>query len=171
MGLATFWVSGLPGAGKSTVCRSCEWSLVQQGYQTVTVDGDLWREARAATTIADYSDAGREKNVEELAGFCTRLNHLGYTVLVATCSPLASLRDMAAGIIPRMYEIELAVDVDICRARQPDLYAKADDGIFQSYPGVHLPFESRRTAFKVDASLDISEVTRLCMAHILERLY
>ena len=57
------WITGQPGAGKSTIGRALLDSLREDGVDAFLVDGD---DLRALTANADYSAAGREANIRGL---------------------------------------------------------------------------------------------------------
>lgn len=136
----TYWITGIPGAGKTTLSYRVVSCCLEAGiHPPVVLDGDSWREARPGG--GDYTLEGRKNNVRELAEFAQRLNKLGYNALVPTVSPQREVRQVAADIIDNYFEVFLDCPERLGRERQPHLYAKAEQGIFTNYPVVHTLYE------------------------------
>lgn len=68
------WITGQPGAGKSTVGRALLQSLQEAGEDAFLVDGD---DLRALTENADYSPAGREANIRRAQDIALYLSRQG----------------------------------------------------------------------------------------------
>ena len=84
------WITGQPGAGKSTIGRALLDSLRKDGVDTFLVDGD---DLRALTANADYSPAGREANIRRAQDIALYLSRQGRVVIVAVVAPFKWLRE------------------------------------------------------------------------------
>lgn len=90
MDAVIFWFTGQPGAGKSTLALALKGELEKRGYPVVHLDGDEWR---AAVGNKDFSDAGRQKNVEQAQWLCEKLQKSGVMVIASFVSPQRAVRD------------------------------------------------------------------------------
>lgn len=84
------WITGQPGAGKSTIGRALLDSLRKDGVDTFLVDGD---DLRALTANADYSPAGREANIRRAQDIALYLSRQGRVAIVAVVAPFKWLRE------------------------------------------------------------------------------
>ncbi|MCH1575138.1 MAG: adenylyl-sulfate kinase [Flavobacteriales bacterium] len=84
------WITGQPGAGKSTVGRALMGDLKSAGHDVFMVDGD---DLRALTANADYSQAGREANIRRAQDIALYLSRQGRISIVAVVAPFRWLRE------------------------------------------------------------------------------
>ena len=84
------WITGQPGAGKSTVGKALLDDLTQEGQDAFLVDGD---DLRALTANADYSQAGREANIRRAQDIALYLSRQGRVAIVAVVAPFRWLRE------------------------------------------------------------------------------
>ena len=84
------WITGQPGAGKSTVGRALMTELKTAGHDVFMVDGD---DLRALIANADYSPAGREANIRRAQDIALYLSRQGRIVIVAVVAPFRWLRE------------------------------------------------------------------------------
>ena len=84
------WITGQPGAGKSTIGRALLDSLREDGVDAFLVDGD---DLRALTANADYSPAGREANIRRAQDIALYLSRQGRVAIVAVVAPFKWLRE------------------------------------------------------------------------------
>ncbi len=119
-----FWMTGLPGAGKSTLARATESLLFSRGSDVMVLDGDTLR-ARLNSDLG-FSDADRTENIRRTALVARLMADAGLVVLVALISPLASQRAMAREIVgPTFREVFVAADASVCAAREPKGHSAA----------------------------------------------
>ena len=84
------WITGQPGAGKSTLGRALMEELKGAGIPVFMVDGD---DLRALTANADYSAAGREANIRRAQDIALYLSRQGQVAIVAVVAPFRWLRE------------------------------------------------------------------------------
>lgn len=84
------WITGQPGAGKSTMGRALLDDLKKDGVDAFLVDGD---DLRALTANADYSQAGREANIRRAQDIALYLSRQGRVAIVAVVAPFRWLRE------------------------------------------------------------------------------
>jgi adenylylsulfate kinase len=135
------WMTGLPGAGKSTIARALHAAMVSEGAKVVVLDGDTLREGLCSDL--GFSDTDRIENVRRIAHVAKLFQQTGHVVVVATISPLAIQREMARAIVGAGFlETFIAASADICSQRDPKgMYAQARIGKIAQFTGVSSPYE------------------------------
>jgi len=164
----TFWITGIPAAGKTIVSYMTERRLLEYNRKSVVIDGDLWRAADANT---DYTFLGRLANVKRIGAFAQKLNLLGYLVFVPTCSPSATMRRAASNEVEHFHEVYLSCSEAVARSRKPEEYGKADAGVYHNYPVVHTPYEVPETpALVLDGEQPLLDVVDRLFTYVIEAL-
>ncbi|HEY1999250.1 adenylyl-sulfate kinase [Paraburkholderia sp.] len=139
----TVWLTGLSGAGKSTIAYELERRLISLGHACYVLDGDNVRHGLASDL--GFSREDRHENIRRVAHVAQLMNDAGLIVITALISPMHEDRAMAREIIgsDRFVETYLAASVDDCARRDPKgLYAKARSGVIGSFTGVSAPYEA-----------------------------
>jgi adenylylsulfate kinase len=139
---ATVWLTGLSGAGKSTVAYELERRLIDLGHPCYVLDGDNIRHGLASDL--GFSKEDRHENIRRVAHVAQLMNDAGLIVITALISPMEEDRAMAREIIggDRFVETYLSASVHECAQRDPKgLYAKARAGAITSFTGVSAPYE------------------------------
>jgi adenylylsulfate kinase len=138
----TVWLTGLSGAGKSTIAYELERRLIELGHPCYVLDGDNIRHGLASDL--GFSKEDRRENIRRVAHVAQLMNDAGLIVITALISPMDEDRAMAREIIggDRFVETYLSASVDDCARRDPKgLYAKARAGVITSFTGVSAPYE------------------------------
>jgi adenylylsulfate kinase-like enzyme/phosphohistidine swiveling domain-containing protein len=136
-----FWITGLSGAGKTTLARElC--SRLRAGGRTVTLlDGDALR-AIVAEDLGHSVD-NRRKAAMRNARLCRMLAQQGSDVICATISLFHDVQRWNRANIPGYYEIYLQVPMNELRRRDPKgIYAMADRGDLRDVVGIDLAAET-----------------------------
>ena len=149
------WMTGLPGAGKSTIARALHGTLLSAGVKVIVLDGDTLREGLCSDL--GFSDADRIENVRRIAHVARLFQQAGHVVVVATISPLAVQRSLARSIIDGGFlETFISASPELCAQRDPKgMYAQARSGKITQFTGVSSPYE-------VPASPDLTIDTSRC---------
>ncbi|WAJ43953.1 adenylyl-sulfate kinase [Mycobacterium sp. Aquia_216] len=140
----TLWLTGLSGAGKSSVAMLVEQKLLEKGVPAYVLDGDNLRHGLNADL--GFSMADRAENLRRLAHVATLLADSGQTVLVPAISPLAEHREMARKVHDdagfEFFEVFCDTPLAECEARDPKgLYAKARAGEITHFTGIDSPYQ------------------------------
>ncbi len=161
-----FWLTGLPGAGKSTIARAAETSLFQCGIDVAVLDGDTLR-ARLSADLG-FSETDRAEAVRRAAAVARIMADAGLVVLVAMIAPRASDRTLAREVVGQVFrEVYVAADVETCEARDPKgLYAAARAGRIANFTGVGAPYDVPAAA---DLVLDTTVGSAAAAAAMLTR--
>jgi bifunctional enzyme CysN/CysC len=136
------WLTGLSGAGKSTIANLVEQSLNRSGHHTALLDGDNIR--HGLNRDLGFTDEDRVENIRRVAEVAKLMVETGLIVIVSFISPFRSERRMARGLVGEDEFIEIYVDTPlaICEARDPKgLYKLARAGELPNLTGVGSPYE------------------------------
>ncbi|SAL61381.1 adenylyl-sulfate kinase [Caballeronia telluris] len=135
------WLTGLSGAGKSTIARALAASLTDSHVSCAVLDGDELR--TGLNSDLSYSSQDRLENVRRVAHVAKLfLSHVD-VVIVAVISPSRTGREMAKDVIGKGF-LEIFVDapIAICESRDPKgLYHKVRAGAISHFTGVSDPYE------------------------------
>jgi adenylylsulfate kinase-like enzyme len=85
-----YWLTGQPGAGKTTVALALKSALQKQSHPVVHLDGEFLREL---TGNKDFSEAGRMKNIKAAQQLAAKLHADGVVVVASFVSPYRSIRE------------------------------------------------------------------------------
>jgi bifunctional enzyme CysN/CysC len=139
---AVIWLTGMSGAGKTTIARAVERDLFDRGYQTMLLDGDQLRHGLCGDL--GFSPAERTENIRRAGETAKLFFEQGCIVLCAFVSPYRNDRDRVRTLFPEGCFIEVFVKADpqTCKARDPKgLYARAAGGNVPQFTGVSAPYE------------------------------
>ena len=168
----TVLVTGLTGAGKSTVAAALERELFDQGRTTVRLDGENMR--LGVSKDLGFSSRDRSENVRRAAELARLLNDQGLIAIAALVAPNAAVRARARRLIgvERFVEVFLDPPTEVCRSRdRAGLYEAADRGDIRYFPGVSAPYDKPDDADLVlDTSrLDVDACVQAITAWLTER--
>lgn len=138
----TLWLTGLSGAGKSTIAKEVESSLFEKGYSIYRLDGDNLRSG--LNQDLGFSDADRSENIRRAAEVAALLNDAGVSVICSFISPFEADRTKAREIIGKdnFLEVFINASLETCEARDPHgLYKKARKGEIAQFTGISSPYE------------------------------
>ena len=162
---ATVLLTGLSGAGKTTIAYALERALFDAGLAVTVLDGlDL---RRGISKGLGFSTTERAENLRRGAEVAKLLNDAGLLVIGAFVAPDEDVRKRAAAVVgaDRFFVVHLECPVDACRARDAKgMYAKADAGEIDDFPGVTAPYEA-----PVDPLLTI-DTARVSVADAVARI-
>jgi glutamine kinase len=135
-----FWITGLSGAGKTTLGEELRSRLAALGHPVVFLDGDALRAAIGQDL--GHGAADRRLSAMRNARLCGLLAEQGTDVICATISLFHEVQRWNRENIPGYYEIYLRVPMDELRRRdEKGLYAGADRGEARNVVGLDLPAE------------------------------
>jgi len=137
------WLTGLSGAGKSTIANIVEAKLHALGVHTYLLDGDNVR--HGLNRDLGFTDHDRVENIRRIAEVTGLMVDAGLVVLVSFISPFRAERQLARDRVEDHEFIEVHVDasVELAESRDPKgLYAKARKGELTNFTGVDSPYEA-----------------------------
>ena len=139
----TIWLTGLSGAGKSTIAYELEARLVRGGYSAVVLDGDNLR--HGLNRNLGFSAEDRQENIRRVAEVARLMNDAGLIVVCACISPLLRDRETARAVIGegKFAEVYVSTSLAVCEQRDcKGLYAKARAGEIHHFTGISAPYEA-----------------------------
>ena len=150
----TFWLTGLSGAGKSTIAFELEKRLRAEMRPSIVLDGDNLR--CGLSRDLGFSERDRRENIRRTAEVARMMNDVGLVVVTSLVSPLRDDRETARAIIgeARFVEVHVATSLQVCESRDPKgLYRKARRGEVTQFTGVSAPYEPPLApALRIDTS-------------------
>lgn len=136
------WLTGLPGAGKSTIADALERRLRSIGVHTYVLDGDNVR--GGLNRDLGFTPEDRAENVRRVAEVAALMLDAGLVVIVALVSPFRTDREAARNLFTPGDFVEVWVDTPLaeCVRRDPKgLYAKANAGTLRNMTGIGQNYE------------------------------
>ena len=137
------WLTGLSGAGKSTIANLVEKRLHAQGRHTYLLDGDNFR--HGLNRDLGFTEADRVENIRRVGEVARLMADAGLIVITAFISPFRAERDMARSLMAEGEFVEVHVDTPLAVAEQRDvkgLYKKARRGELKNFTGIESPYEA-----------------------------
>lgn len=164
------WMTGLSGAGKTTIAQHLELALNNRGYLTQVLDGDNIRSG--INNNLGFSEEDRYENIRRIAEVSKLLMNSGIICINSFISPTNDIRKMAKQIIGRENFIEVFIDapLDVCEQRDTKgLYKKARKGEIKNFTGIDAPFDKPADANIVlhTDKLSVEECVDVCLQNIV----
>lgn len=163
------WLTGLSGAGKSTIARALEASLHRLGRHTMMLDGDNIR--LGLNKDLGFTDVDRVENIRRVGEVAKLMTDAGLIVICAFISPFRAERQMVRRLFAPGEFVEIFVDTPLeeCVRRDPKgLYGKAAAGLIPNFTGLGSPYERPQapdlTVTTVGRPLDgvVTEILTAC---------
>ena len=136
-----FWLTGLSGAGKSTIAMAVEKELFDRGLNAYVLDGDNVR--YGLNSDLGFSPEDRTENIRRVGEVAALQADAGLAVITAFISPYQADRDRARKAAPHhFHEIFIKADLETCESRDvKGLYKKARAGEIKDFTGINSPYE------------------------------
>lgn len=140
----TVFLTGLPGAGKSTIAKVLYARFLEMGDRPVTLlDGDIVRQNLSSQL--SFSKEHRDINVRRI-GFVA--SEITKNRGIAICAPIAPYNATRAEIRKNIetyggfIEVHVSTPIKVCEKRdRKGMYAKARAGMIKGFTGVDDPYE------------------------------
>jgi bifunctional enzyme CysN/CysC len=140
------WLTGLSGAGKSTIADLVEQRLFAAGRHTFLLDGDNIR--HRLNKDLGFSDADRIENIRRVGEVARLMADAGLIVITAFISPFRAERRMVREMMAPGEYWEIFIDTPLAEAEARDvkgLYKKARAGQLANFTGIDSPYEAPET--------------------------
>jgi bifunctional enzyme CysN/CysC len=137
------WLTGLSGAGKSSIANLVELQLHAAGRHSYVLDGDNVRQG--LNRDLGFSEADRVENIRRVAEVAKLMVDAGLIVIVSFISPFRNERQAARELFGGDEFLEVFVDAPLSVCEQRDakgLYAKARRGELKHFTGIDSPYEA-----------------------------
>ena len=142
---AIVWLTGLSGAGKSTIAQALESELFRLSMHTYVLDGDNLRHGLNANL--GFAPEDRAENIRRVGEVAKLMADAGTVVITSFISPYRADRARARSIAlqagAEFVEVFVDAPLAICEQRDPKgLYQKARAGKLKGFTGIDAPYES-----------------------------
>jgi bifunctional enzyme CysN/CysC len=140
---AVIWLTGLSGAGKSTIANLVEKTLARMNRHTFLLDGDNVR--HGLNKDLGFTDADRAENIRRVGEVAKLMTDAGLIVVTAFISPFRAEREMVRRMIAagEFYEVHIDTPLALAEARDvKGLYKKARAGALKNFTGIDSPYEA-----------------------------
>ncbi|XP_018420494.1 PREDICTED: bifunctional 3'-phosphoadenosine 5'-phosphosulfate synthase 2 isoform X2 [Nanorana parkeri] len=167
----TVWLTGLSGAGKTTLGFALEEYLVSHAIPCYSLDGDNIR--HGLNKNLGFSSEDREENIRRIAEVAKLFADAGLVCITSFISPYAKDRTAARKILEAaglpFFEIFVDAPLDICESRDvKGLYKKARAGEIKGFTGIDAEYE-RPEAPELVLKTNLNSVNE-CIQQIVELL-
>ncbi|HSA85662.1 MAG TPA: adenylyl-sulfate kinase [Nitrospira sp.] len=163
----TIWLTGLSGAGKTTIARLVQAELCTLGRKVEILDGDIVR-----TNLCKdlgFSKQDRERNIQRIGFVCQLLSRNGIITIVAAISPYRQARADVREKIGHFIEVYCKCPLEVLIRRDTKgFYRKALAGEMLNFTGISDPYEeplSPEVVLQTD-----KETPERCVEKILEKM-
>lgn len=135
------WMTGLSGAGKTTIAHVLVDELKARGLKVERLDGDVVRQS--LTRDLGFSKEDRDKNIERVTFVAKLLSRNGVACICSFISPYQAVRDQVRAETTNFVEVFVDAPLDIVIQRDvKGMYQKAIAGEIENFTGISDPFEA-----------------------------
>jgi adenylyl-sulfate kinase len=159
-------LTGLSGAGKTTIAKAVQQQLLQHNQNPILLDGD---DIRNIIALHSFDEASRKQHNLRVAQMAALFESQGHLVIMALISPYEDIRLQMRNICTNFIEVYVCTDLATCIKRDPKgLYNKALKGEIKDFTGVSAPYHPPQ---KPELTLDtVSLSIDQCAAKVLHLL-
>ena len=123
-----YWITGLSGAGKTTIGNRLFYKIKPEKENTVILDGDILK--KIAGKDLGYTREERLERAYRYCSLCKLLTNQGINVIICTIAMFDEIRNWNRENIENYVEVFLDVGLDILKERdQKGLYSKGGESI------------------------------------------
>ena len=164
---AVLWLTGLSGAGKSTIANLVEKKLARMNRHTFLLDGDNVR--HGLNKDLGFTEADRVENIRRVGEVAKLMTDAGLVVITAFISPFRAERDMVRQMMQPGEFFEIFIDTTLAAAESRDvkgLYKKARAGQLKNFTGIDSPYEAPQAP---ELRIDTTKMTAEEAAELIVR--
>jgi bifunctional enzyme CysN/CysC len=154
---AVLWLTGLSGAGKSTIANLVDKKLHRMNRHTFLLDGDNVR--HGLSRDLGFTDADRVENIRRVGEVAKLMTDAGVIVITAFISPFRAERQMVRDMMAPGEFVEVYIDTPLAEAERRDvkgLYKKARAGNLANFTGIASSYEPPTAA---DIHIDTTKIS------------
>ncbi|MFC2080826.1 adenylyl-sulfate kinase [Bacteroidota bacterium] len=142
---AVIWLTGLSGAGKSTIAQGVCTELKNKGLKVEHLDGDIVRDIFPKT---GFSKEERDRHIRRIGFLASMLEKNGVFVVASFIAPYKESRNFVRNLCDNYKEIYLSTPLEECEKRDPKgLYAKVRAGEIKNFTGIDDPYEKPESPY------------------------
>ena len=167
---ALLWLTGLSGAGKSTIANLVEQKLARMNRHSFLLDGDNVRHGLCRDL--GFTDADRVENIRRVGEVARLMTDAGLIVIAAFISPFRAERRLVRDMMAPGEFIEIHVDTPLAEAERRDakgLYRKARAGQLANFTGIDSLYEPPEAPeIRIDTTrMSAEEAAELIVRHLI----
>lgn len=152
-----YWITGLAGAGKTTIGNALYVKLREITDSVVILDGDILKQM--VGTLVGYSYEERKQRAKSYSNFCRVLAEQGINVIICTIAMFDSVREWNRNNIENYYEIFIDVPMEILKERNKKaLYSDSSNVV-----GIDVPVELPKNpdiCITNDGSISVEDIVK-----------
>lgn len=135
---AVIWLTGLSGAGKTTIANCLNHRFREYSVLPVLIDGD---EIRKTLRITTYDEDSRKRHNLYIGYMASVFEKHGHVVIVSLISPYAEIRNEVRSMCQNFIEVYVSTKIDLCMQRDTKgHYQKALSGEIPDFTGISAPY-------------------------------
>lgn len=158
-----YWITGLSGAGKTTIGNRVYYKMKSRNDNTIILDGDILK--KIAGKDLGYRREERLERAYRYSALCKLLTDQGINVIICTIAMFDEVREWNRRNIENYVEVFLDVDLEVLKARdKKGLYSKKKENI----AGLDVQIEYPKTpdiVIKNDGKHSIEESVQRILDH------
>ncbi|MBI5599006.1 MAG: adenylyl-sulfate kinase [Deltaproteobacteria bacterium] len=168
----TVWLTGLSGAGKSTIAVELEHALLDNGHQAYILDGDNIR--HGLNKNLGFSPEDRSENIRRIGEVARLFTDANIVTITAFISPYREDRERARALQKdgEFVEVYVKCPIEVCEKRDTKgLYKKARSGEVKEFTGISAPYEEPlKPEITIDTSIaTVEESTRRILGYLEDK--
>ena len=172
--LQTFsiWITGISGAGKTTLASNINAVLNSNQHASVILDGDEIR--KKMSKDLGFSIKDRDENIRRIACMSELLSHQNIITIVSVISPMKNQRAYAKEIYGDNFnEVYLKASLDQCIEKdKKGLYKKALDRKEPNFTALTSPYEEPENPdLLIDTNLKTIKQSVQILKEFLQKKY
>lgn len=136
-----YWITGLSGAGKTTIGNKLYYELKRDKQNVILLDGDILKNI-VSDNEPGYTNEDRKKRAFKYAQICQMLTSQGMIVICCTIAMYDEVREWNRLHNAAYIEVFLDVPISVLQMRdQKGMYSKQKHGEFDNLAGINLNVE------------------------------
>jgi adenylylsulfate kinase len=133
------WLTGLSGAGKTTIADKVYDRIAANGVNVEKLDGDVIRGFFPST---GFTKQARDEHIKRVGFMSSRLEKHGVIVIASFISPYEETRQFVRDLCDNFIEVHVKASLEECEKRDvKGLYKKARAGEIRNFTGIDAPYE------------------------------
>ena len=166
------WITGISGAGKTTLANNINAILNSSQYASVILDGDEIR--KKMNQDLGFSIKDRDENIRRIACMSELLSHQNLITIVSVISPIKNQRAYAKDVYGEDFnEVYLKADLDQCIEKDvKGLYKRALDQKNSEFTALTSPYEEPENPdLMIDVSVNNAKQALQILIEFLHKKY
>tara|TARA_B100001057_G_scaffold410042_1_gene424974 strand:- start:889 stop:1425 length:537 start_codon:yes stop_codon:yes gene_type:complete len=166
------WITGLSGAGKTTVANELCQRFQKHGLMPILLDGDILREIFSTNYKSNeyYNRGARIILSYQYGMLCKSLSAQGFTVIISTISMYKEVYEWNRANLPNYFEVFLKVPLKELYRRDPKgIYNKFSSGKINNVVGLDVKVDEPIGA-NVVVDFKPGQSTKQIVDHIVNKL-